>query len=108
MNKTTPDPGTPIFGELNKELGELPEITVHDFDSHGFGFGLTDEPSEESDSSDDPAADATPAPETPQTQTTSQDTPQTTSQDTSQASAQNTSQGTTKMPKPGGRRRKEN
>lgn len=39
MNKTTPDPETPIFGELNAELGELPEIVVHDFDSHGFQFG---------------------------------------------------------------------
>jgi hypothetical protein len=39
VNKTTPDPGTPIFGELNEELGELPEIVVHDFDSHGFQFG---------------------------------------------------------------------
>jgi hypothetical protein len=38
VNTTTPDPGTPIFGELNKELGELPEIEVHDFDSHGFEF----------------------------------------------------------------------
>jgi hypothetical protein len=38
VNKTTSDPGTPIFGELNKELGELPEIEVHDFDSYGFDF----------------------------------------------------------------------
>ncbi|MGI8312050.1 hypothetical protein [Saccharopolyspora hattusasensis] len=38
MNKTTSDPGPPIFGELNKELGELPEIEVHDFDSYGFDF----------------------------------------------------------------------
>lgn len=38
MSKTTSDPGTPIFGELNKELGELPDIEVHDFDSYGFDF----------------------------------------------------------------------
>lgn len=37
MNQTT-DPGTPIFGELNKELGELPEIDIHDFDWHGIEF----------------------------------------------------------------------
>ena len=35
---TTHDPETPIFGELNKELGELPEIDVHDFDKHAFDF----------------------------------------------------------------------
>ncbi|QUH05590.1 hypothetical protein HUO13_36750 [Saccharopolyspora erythraea] len=35
---TTHDPKTPIFGELNKELGELPEIDVHDFDMHAFDF----------------------------------------------------------------------
>lgn len=35
MSKTTTDPGTPIFGELNKEF-ELPEIVVHDFDEHAF------------------------------------------------------------------------
>lgn len=35
MSKTTTDPGTPIFGELNKEF-ELPEIIVHDFDEHAF------------------------------------------------------------------------
>ncbi|TDD37369.1 hypothetical protein [Saccharopolyspora elongata] len=38
MNKSTSDPGTPIFGELNKELGELPEIEVREFDSYGFDF----------------------------------------------------------------------
>ncbi|GAA3364557.1 hypothetical protein [Saccharopolyspora gregorii] len=37
MNK--PDPGTPIFGELNNELGGLPDIDVHEFDSHSFDFG---------------------------------------------------------------------
>ncbi|MFR9730527.1 hypothetical protein ACL03H_14985 [Saccharopolyspora sp. MS10] len=37
MNK--PDPGTPIFGELNEELGGLPDIEVHEFDSHSFDFG---------------------------------------------------------------------
>lgn len=29
---------TPIFRELNQELGELPEIDVHDFDEHAFDF----------------------------------------------------------------------
>ena len=29
---------TPIFQELNQELGELPEIDVHDFDEHAFDF----------------------------------------------------------------------
>lgn len=38
MQQTTPDPGTPIFGELSQELGEPPEIDVHDFDAHGFQF----------------------------------------------------------------------
>ncbi|GAA2816377.1 hypothetical protein [Saccharopolyspora taberi] len=35
---TTHDPETPIFGELNRELGELPEIDVHEFDKHAFDF----------------------------------------------------------------------
>lgn len=38
MKKTTIDPETPIFRELNKELGELPEIDIHDFDEHAFDF----------------------------------------------------------------------
>nr|WP_218888616.1 hypothetical protein [Saccharopolyspora hordei] len=29
---------TPIFRELHEELGELPEIDVHDFDEHAFDF----------------------------------------------------------------------
>lgn len=53
MSRTTPDPETPIFGELNEELGELPEIDVHDFDAHAFGL-LTDSPeSSEAASSDE-------------------------------------------------------
>lgn len=39
MNRTTPDAETPIFRELNAELGELPEIVVPAFDWHGFEFG---------------------------------------------------------------------
>lgn len=35
---TTPEVETPIFRELNKELGELPEIDIHDFDKHAFDF----------------------------------------------------------------------
>jgi hypothetical protein len=38
VKKTTPDPETPIFRELNNELGELPEIHIHDFDQHAFDF----------------------------------------------------------------------
>ncbi|MDA3644647.1 hypothetical protein OU416_11315 [Saccharopolyspora indica] len=38
MKKTTPDLETPIFRELNEELGALPEIDVHDFDEHAFDF----------------------------------------------------------------------
>ncbi|MEV0696473.1 hypothetical protein AB0I53_00930 [Saccharopolyspora sp. NPDC050389] len=38
MKKTTPDLETPIFRELNNELGELPEIDIHDFDKHSFDF----------------------------------------------------------------------
>ncbi|MGI8309160.1 hypothetical protein [Saccharopolyspora hattusasensis] len=38
MKKTTPDLETPIFRELNKELGELPELDIHDFDQHAFDF----------------------------------------------------------------------
>ncbi|MGW1682791.1 hypothetical protein [Saccharopolyspora sp. NPDC002376] len=38
MKKTTPDLETPIFRELNKELGALPEIDIHDFDQHAFDF----------------------------------------------------------------------
>lgn len=33
------DAQTPIFRELNAELGELPEIVVPDFDWHGFELG---------------------------------------------------------------------
>ncbi|MFD0918188.1 hypothetical protein [Saccharopolyspora rosea] len=36
--KTTVDPETPIFGELQQELGELPNIDIHDFDQHAFDF----------------------------------------------------------------------
>jgi hypothetical protein len=36
--KTTPDAETPIFRELHEELGELPEIDIHDFDKHAFDF----------------------------------------------------------------------
>ncbi|WP_460958460.1 hypothetical protein [Parasphingorhabdus pacifica] len=50
MNRATPDPETPIFRELNNELGDLPEIDVHDFDAHAFGL-LTENP-ENSDGSD--------------------------------------------------------
>lgn len=35
---TTADAETPIFGELSRELGDLPEITIHDFESYGFNF----------------------------------------------------------------------
>ncbi|RRO13696.1 hypothetical protein EIL87_22165 [Saccharopolyspora rhizosphaerae] len=35
---TTPEAETPIFRELNNELGELPEIDIHDFDKHAFDF----------------------------------------------------------------------
>ncbi|GAA0507597.1 hypothetical protein GCM10011581_20640 [Saccharopolyspora subtropica] len=38
VRNTTPDLETPIFRELNKELGELPEIDIHDFDKHAFDF----------------------------------------------------------------------
>ncbi|MCI2418944.1 hypothetical protein MOQ72_15985 [Saccharopolyspora sp. K220] len=38
MNKTTPDLETPIFRELHDELGDLPEIDIHDFDQHAFDF----------------------------------------------------------------------
>lgn len=38
MNTAT-DAGTPIFGELSKEFGELPEIDIHDFDWHGVDIG---------------------------------------------------------------------
>ncbi|WP_246154476.1 hypothetical protein [Saccharopolyspora hirsuta] len=38
VKKTTPDLETPIFRELNEELGALPEIDVHDFDEHAFDF----------------------------------------------------------------------
>lgn len=48
MNK--PDPGTPIFGELNNELGGLPDIDVHEFDSHAFDFGGGTAESSEQDS----------------------------------------------------------
>ncbi|RCW47110.1 hypothetical protein DFQ14_101454 [Halopolyspora algeriensis] len=37
VSKATTDPDTPIFGELHQEL-ELPEIDVHDFEAHDFGF----------------------------------------------------------------------
>lgn len=55
VNRATPDPETPIFRELNQELGDLPEIDVHDFDAHAFGL-LTETP-ENSDSSDSGNAD---------------------------------------------------
>ncbi|WP_406688381.1 hypothetical protein [Saccharopolyspora sp. ID03-671] len=35
---STPEAETPIFREINKELGELPEIDIHDFDKHAFDF----------------------------------------------------------------------
>lgn len=54
MNK--PDPGTPIFGELNNELGGLPEIDVHEFDSHSFDFGGESGESGESEQQDTAAA----------------------------------------------------
>jgi hypothetical protein len=41
VNRTTADAQTPIFRELNAELGELPEIVVPDFDWHGFEPGNT-------------------------------------------------------------------
>ena len=34
----TPEVETPIFKQLNNELGELPEIDIHDFDKHAFDF----------------------------------------------------------------------
>lgn len=57
---TTHDPETPIFGELNKELGELPEIDVHDFDKHAFDFlrEAEAESSENAEASVTAAADA--------------------------------------------------
>ncbi len=36
--QTIPDSETPIFQEINEELGELPEIDVHDFTEHAFGL----------------------------------------------------------------------
>lgn len=39
VNRTTADAQTPIFSELNAELGELPEIVVPDFDWHGSELG---------------------------------------------------------------------
>lgn len=38
MKKLNPEAETPIFQELNKELGDLPEIDIHDFDEHAFEF----------------------------------------------------------------------
>ncbi|GAA2334891.1 hypothetical protein GCM10009854_08340 [Saccharopolyspora halophila] len=38
MKKLNPEAETPIFQELNKELGDLPEIDIHDFDQHAFEF----------------------------------------------------------------------
>ena len=38
MKKLTPEAETPIFQEVNRELGELPEIDIHDFDQHAFEF----------------------------------------------------------------------
>jgi hypothetical protein len=53
VNKATFDPGTPIFGELNEELGELPEIVIHDFEWHGVEFGTSEEKS--TDESESPS-----------------------------------------------------
>jgi hypothetical protein len=39
VNRTTTDADTPIFSELNAELGELPEIVVPAFDWQGVEFG---------------------------------------------------------------------
>ena len=38
MKKLTPEAETAIFQEVNRELGELPEIDIHDFDQHAFEF----------------------------------------------------------------------
>jgi hypothetical protein len=38
VKKLTPEAETPIFQEVNRELGELPEIDIHDFDQHAFEF----------------------------------------------------------------------
>ncbi|MBB5154363.1 hypothetical protein [Saccharopolyspora phatthalungensis] len=59
MKKTTPDLETPIFRELNKELGELPEIDIHDFDKHAFDF--LREYDEQRSTADESAATATTA-----------------------------------------------
>lgn len=67
VNRATPDPETPIFGELNRELGELPEIDIHDFETHAFGL-LKDSDSE---SADEDAPEGT---ESAEADTTSQPT----------------------------------
>ncbi|MER6989358.1 hypothetical protein ABT337_14645 [Saccharopolyspora hirsuta] len=55
MKKTTPDLETPIFRELNEELGALPEIDVHDFDEHAFDFLREYDAKAEEEKTDEPA-----------------------------------------------------
>ncbi|WP_190819935.1 hypothetical protein [Saccharopolyspora pogona] len=59
MKKTTPDLETPIFRELNKELGELPELDIHDFDQHAFDF-LREYDEQKSSAADESAEAAEP------------------------------------------------
>lgn len=67
MSKTTTDPGTPIFGELNKEF-ELPEIVVHDFDEHAFQLqeiSLTEEAAEPEAAADGTSSETAESDHTP-------------------------------------------
>lgn len=73
VSKTTTDPETPIFGELSSELG-LPEIDVHDFEAHDFGFPKMPSTGEEADTAgvNDPG-ESTEAAGTDGTETTKTD-----------------------------------
>ena len=108
MNKTTSDPGTPIFGQLNEELGELPEITIHDFDWHGFDFPTDVEQAESSSASAGKAEKSTTATPTAAKSTTakSRSASKSTGEpaaDTAAPKTRTTKSGTST----GGRRRKE-
>lgn len=39
MSNVKQDPGTPIYGEIEQELG-MPEIEVHDFAMHSFDLSV--------------------------------------------------------------------
>jgi hypothetical protein len=60
VSKATYEQETPIFVELNKELGELPEIVIHDFAAHGFEFGSA-APSADVEEKAEAAAEEVPA-----------------------------------------------